>query len=72
MSSLCAQQHADAFFRRGKHADLMRLVGGIPAARWEALADKAACKHLSHLTGETWMEAYTEILRRLRERTGRA
>ena len=70
MSSLCAQQHATAFFQRGKHSDLIRLAPVLSEPSWLALADKAISKHLAHLRGEVWQEAYDETMRRLRERAG--
>lgn len=66
-----AREHVEAFFRGGKHTDLLRIACGPDRAAFDGLADKYVCKHLSHLRGEAWHLAYEGIIAELRRRAGR-
>lgn len=65
-----ARRHAAAFFAEGRHRDLLAIARRGDTRLFEALADKAACKRISHLRGETWQLAYDLILSELRRRAG--
>jgi hypothetical protein len=65
-----ALEHADAFFRNGRHKDLLAIAKHAPEARWRAICEKGIGHHLSHLRGEDWQNAHDRIMRRLRERAG--
>lgn len=65
-----ARRHCVAFFREGRHRDLVRIAREGDPRLFEALADKAACKRISHLRGETLRLAYDMILAELRRRAG--
>ncbi len=65
-----AREHADAFFRDGRHADLLAIAKHASDERWVAICEKEIGRRLSHLRGDTWQNAHDEIMRRLREKTG--
>ena len=65
-----ALEHADAFFRNGRHKDLLAIAKHAPETRWRAIYEKEIGHRLSHLRGEDWQNAHDEIVCRLREKAG--
>ena len=59
-----AEQHVEAFFRKGRAAYL-RESFVLPERTWTALAEKATGKAISHLRGECWYLARESIMERL-------
>jgi len=65
MMSVTARQHAVAFFRKGFGNQLLRMRGAVTHSTWLALCDKEIQKHLSHLRGSDFDDAYESIFTRL-------
>jgi len=63
--SITARQHANNFFRSAYGNRLLALRKEMAHTTWLAVCDKQIEKHLSHLRGSDFEDAYESILTRL-------